>query len=62
MDAGNESVEHPVKTVDLGAARAARRADHRGVAESTENQQIAGVDRHAGALDMAARQPDSPRG
>ena len=59
VDAGKpESVEHPVKTVDLGLRAQPGAADHRGVAESTENQQIAGVDRHAGALDMAARQPD----
>ena len=45
------AVEHPVEAIFLGAARAARRADDRLSGKLAEHQQIAGIDRHAGADD-----------
>ena len=52
--AGEEPHQHPVKTVLLGAARAARRAEHRAAVGVADHQQITGIDRHAEMLDMAA--------
>ena len=61
VEAGDQPVEHPVEAVLLGAARTARRADHRLAAERAEHDQIAGIDRHAGADDLAAGLPDRRR-
>ena len=52
--AGEKPHQHPVEAVLLRAARAARRAEHRMPARSADQQQIAGIDRHAEMLDAAA--------
>ncbi len=50
--AGKQARQHPVETVFLRRARAARRAEHRAVPMADADQhQIAGIDRHAEMLD-----------
>ena len=50
----SEPHQHPVEAVLLRAAGAARRAEHRTAAGVADHQQIAGIDRHAEMLDLAA--------
>ena len=54
IQAGNQTVEHPVKTVFLGAPGATGRADHRYVAEFSEHQQV------PGSTGMPARRTSPP--
>ncbi len=61
VDAGHQPVEHPVEAVLLGTARAARRAQHRLALQFADHDQIAGIDRHAGPQDTAARRFDRRR-
>ena len=53
--------QHPVKAVFDRRARAARRAQHRHAAGAADQQQIAGIDRHAEMLDRAADLGDRGR-
>ena len=58
MEARQQSHEHPVETVFLRRTRAARCADHRTVARGSDEQKIAGIDRHAEMLDAPADRRD----
>ena len=51
---GQQAHEHPVETILLGRARAARRAEHGPAAGIRQEQQVAGIDRHAEMLDAPA--------
>ena len=54
---GEQPHQHPVEAVLLGRARAARRAEQRPAAGVGDQQQIAGIDRHAEMLDASRRSP-----
>ena len=54
LEAGEQAHQHPVKAVFHRRARAARRAQHRHAAGAADQQEIAGIDRHAEMLDRAA--------
>ena len=54
VEAGEEAVQHPVEAVLDGRARAARRAEHRTAVELADQQQVAGIDRHAEMAHRAA--------
>ena len=59
---GEQPVQHPVESVLGRRARAARRAEHGRAVELAEEQQIAGIDRHAEMRDARRRPPRSRRG
>ena len=59
--AGEQPHQHPVEAVFLRRARAARRAEHRLAAQPADQHQIAGIDRHAEMLDLAADRFDRGR-
>ena len=59
--AGEQPHQHPVEAVFLRRARAARRAEHRPAARVADQQQIAGIDRHAEMLDAPADRLDRGR-
>ena len=54
LNAGEQPHQHPIKTVLDRRARAARSAHDRHAAGTANQQQIAGVDRHAEMLDGTA--------
>ena len=55
LQPGEKAHQHPVKTVFDRRARAAGRAQHRHAAGAADQQQIAGIDRHAEMLDARRR-------
>ena len=54
LEAREQAHQHPVKPVLHRRARAAGRAQHRHASGIADQQQIAGIDRHAEMLDLAA--------
>ncbi len=54
LDPGEEPLQHPVEAVLLGRAGAAGQAEDRRLAEPAEQDEVAGIDRHAEMLDDAA--------
>ena len=61
VEAGKQPTEHPVEAVLLWAPRAARRADDSVAGEAAEDEEIAGIDRHAEMDDLAASRLDPRR-
>ena len=58
---GDEPAQHPIQAIDFGRAGAARQPQDGAVAEAAQQQQIAGVDRHAEMDDLPARRRDRRR-
>ena len=57
----HQALQHPVEAVELGRARAARQADDRLAGDLTQQDQVAGIDRHAELQDLAAAALDRGR-
>ena len=55
LDAGGQALQHPVQAVELGRAAAAGQAQHRASVEPRQQEQVAGIDRHAEMLERSAR-------
>ena len=58
LKSGEQAVQHPVESVLRRRARAARRAEHGLAVKLADEQQVAGIDRHAEMLDLAAGRLD----
>ena len=61
LKTGEQPHENPIEPVLLRRARAARRAEHRAAARGGDQEQIAGIDRHAEMLDATADRLDRGR-
>ena len=61
IDAGEDALQHPVEAVELERAGAAGEPQHPRFAEAGQEQEIAGVHRHAEVVDGSARLHDRCR-
>ena len=58
---GHQALQHPVEAVELGRARAPRQSDDRLAGDLAQQDQVAGIDRHAELQDLAAAALDRRR-